>query len=138
MIAVDTSALMAVVLREPEREAMLALLSAAEGPLISAGTMIEVRMVCLRRGGKLLVSEAEVLIGSLGIETVPTGEAEVAVASIAFARYGKGGGHPAQLNFGDLFSYALAKARGIPLLFKGNDFAATDIVPAAAGPTGQV
>jgi ribonuclease VapC len=136
MIAVDTSALMAVVLREPERAAMLAALVAAERILISAGTMIEVKVVCQRRGGDGLVSEVEELIDSLGIEIVPTGEDEIVVASVALVRYGKGGGHPAQLNFGDLFSYALAKSRGIPLLFKGNDFTATDIVLAGPGSGG--
>ena len=136
MIAVDTSALMAIVLREPEREAMLAALGAEERSLISAGTMIEVRMVCFRRGGEVLVSEVEELIDSLGVETVPVGESEVSAASNALTQYGKGNGHPAQLNFGDLFSYALAKVLGIPLLFKGNDFAETDIVAAALEPNG--
>lgn len=117
---------------------MLATLVSAERSFISAGTMIEVRVVCMRRGGALLVSEVDELIDSLGIETVPVGEAEVSAASAAIVRYGKGNGHPAQLNFGDLFSYALAKARTIPLLFKGHDFAATDIEPAAPGPASQV
>lgn len=135
MIAVDTSALMAIVLREPERPAMLAALGSAERVLISAGTLIEVRMVSLRRGGEALVAKVDELIDSLGVETVATDQAEVSAAYAGLVQYGKGGGHPAQLNFGDLFSYAVAKARGIPLLFKGNDFAATDIEPAAPGPS---
>ena len=58
---------------------------------------------------------------------ISPGHEEIEIASHAFASYGKGSGHPAQLNFGDLFAYALAKSRDIPLLFKGNDFAQTDV-----------
>lgn len=67
-------------------------------------------------------------------EIVPPGLAEIEAAYAAFVAYGKGSGHPANLNFGDLFSYAIAKVRGIPLLFKGDDFSRTDIQSAAASP----
>ena len=66
-------------------------------------------------------------------EIVAPGKAEMDAAYTAFVAYGKGSGHPAGLNFGDLFSYALAKVRGVPLLFKGNDFLHTDIESAADG-----
>lgn len=131
MIAVDTSALMAIVLGEPEREAMIARLSAAERVWISAGTLIELRMVCFRKDAHALVAEVDALIEIFRIEVVPTGEEHADAAQAAFVRYGKGSGHPAQLNFGDLFAYALAKTRGLPLLFKGDDFAQTDILAAA-------
>jgi len=133
MIAVDTSAIIAIVLHEPERAALLAALLNAGAAAISSGTMIETRIVCFRRGGQQLVSEVDKLIDALGIQIMPPGDEEVAAAHRAFLQCGKGNGHPAQLNFGDLFSYALAKARGLPLLFIGDDFAATDIRSAIAG-----
>lgn len=129
MIVVDTSALLAIVLRETERPAFLEIMVSDEA-ILSAGTMIETLMVCYGRGGVILTQEVGTLITQLGIQIVPVEPAEVIIAHEAFRKYGKGNGHPAQLNFGDLFSYALAKARNVPLLFKGNDFAATDIMPA--------
>jgi ribonuclease VapC len=127
MIAVDTSALMAITLGEPERNHFLDILDAANGIAISAGTVIEARMVAHGRGGKPLLEMLDELIRDYGFEIVPPGIAEIAITHAAFLAYGKGSGHPAGLNFGDLFSYALAKDRGLPLLFKGDDFARTDI-----------
>ena len=130
MIAVDTSALMAIVLREPERAGFLAALEAADDLAISAGTLVETRMVCFSRGGPVLVAEVDALIDALGINVRPPGENELAVAHTGFVQFGKGNGHPAQLNFGDLFAYALAKSNDAPLLFKGDDFAASDVTSA--------
>ena len=130
MIAVDTSALMAIVLREPERAGFLAALEAADDLAISAGTLVETRMVCFSRGGPVLVAEVDALIDALGIKVRPPGENELAAAHTGFVQFGKGTGHAAQLNFGDLFAYALAKANNAPLLFKGNDFAASDVTSA--------
>ena len=130
MIAVDTSALMAIVLREPERAGFLAALEAADDLAISAGTLVETRMVCFSRGGPVLVAEVDALIDALGINVRPPGENELAVAHAGFVQFGKGNGHAAQLNFGDLFAYALAKSNNAPLLFKGDDFAATDVASA--------
>lgn len=130
MMIVDTSALMAIVLQEAERDLFLAALATGDGIGISAATMIETQMVCFSRGGAILVAEVDALIAAFGISIEPVGEDQLAYAHHAFVTYGKGQGHPAQLNFGDLFSYALAKTHDAPLLFKGDDFAATDIVPA--------
>ena len=130
MIAVDTSALMAIVLHEPERAALLAALEAAEDLAISSGTVVETRIVCFSRGGPSLVTEVDALIAALGIRIEPVGDNELAVAHAGFVQFGKGNGHAAQLNFGDLFAYALAKSNNAPLLFKGNDFAATDVASA--------
>lgn len=130
MIVVDTSALMAIVLREAERDAFIDCI-VANDPIMSAGTLIEALMVCHGRGGAIATREVRRLVDDLGIQIVPVDPDHVALAHEAFLKYGKGNGHPAQLNFGDLFSYALAKARSLPLLVKGNDFAATDITPAA-------
>ncbi len=127
MIAVDTSAIMAIVLKEQERATLLAALGSAQSIVVSSATLIEIRVVSYRRGGQSLVDEVDALIEALGIDVIAPGPAEVQSAHDAFVLYGKGGGHPAQLNFGDLFSYGLAKARNIPLLFKGDDFSATDI-----------
>ena len=131
MICVDTSAVIAILLDEAERIRFSKLLSDADQTLISAGNLIELRIVCRNRGGDWLVSRTELLLTEYGIGVIPVDREQADIAHTAFTRFGKGTGHPAQLNYGDLFAYALAKARGIPLLFKGADFAATDIVAAA-------
>jgi ribonuclease VapC len=130
MIAVDTSALIAIILNEPEREQFLALLDAAPAILMSSSSLVETRLVAWSRGQQLLVDEINALIVAYGIEIVPTGRPDADAAHVANISYGKGSGHPAQLNFGDLFSYALAKVRDVPLLFKGDDFGKTDIASA--------
>jgi ribonuclease VapC len=133
MIVIDTSALMAILLNEPERGQFLDILDAEDSILISAGTSIEARMVSHGRGGPPLTQKLDEILRDYAIETIPPAAEEIAAAHAAFIAYGKGSGHPAQLNFGDLFSYALAKARGLPLLFKGDDFGRTDIIQADVG-----
>lgn len=130
MIAVDTSALIAIIKNEPERASFIQVLKRADRVLVSSETVIEARLVAHRRGGDRLVEELDVLFVAIGVEVKPIENAELDIAHAAFVQYGKGNGHPAQLNFGDLFAYALAKTHGVPLLFKGEDFAATDIVAA--------
>ena len=132
MIAIDSSALMAIILDEPERKSFLDSLDLAEKALVSAATLIESRMVAHGKGGEKLVLALDEIVQGYTMEIVPPGPAEIEIAHAAFVTYGKGNGHPAQLNFGDLFSYALAKSRGVPLLFKGDDFALTDIAVAGA------
>jgi ribonuclease VapC len=102
----------------------------ADHILISSATVIEARMVAYGRAGQARLDMLDALIRDYGFEIVPPCDVEITFAHTAFITYGKGSGHKAQLNFGDLFSYALAKARDIPLLFKGDDFAQTDIVAA--------
>lgn len=132
MIAIDTSALVAILRNEPERAAFLKLLQRTDPVLISPGTIVECRLVCHRRGGEALVARLDDLLAAMAVEIVPIENNDLDIAHAAFVRYGKGSGHPAGLNFGDLFSYALAKSRGVPLLYKGRDFAATDILSAAS------
>ncbi|HEY8262627.1 MAG TPA: type II toxin-antitoxin system VapC family toxin [Methylosinus sp.] len=123
MIAVDTSALMAIVLGEPEADACIATLAAEDDLVISAATVAEALIVAARRhvGEEMLQ-----LIDGLGFEIVAvTGEAARRVAT-AYARWGKGA-HPAALNFGDCFAYDVAKERGCPLLYVGDDFGRTDV-----------
>lgn len=89
-------------------------------------------MVVRGRRGHRAVVMLDDLLRLPAFESVAPGPTEADAAYAAFVAYGKGSGHPAGLNFGDVFSYALAKVRGLPLLFKGDDFAQTDILSALA------
>jgi ribonuclease VapC len=133
MIVVDTSALVAIVFNEPEREAFIDVLGRHERALISTPTVVEARLVVHGRRGQRGVILLDDVLRLPPFEIVPPGEAEAAAAYAAFVAYGKGSGHPAGLNYSDLFSYALAKVRGLPLLYKGNDFSETDIESAVTG-----
>jgi ribonuclease VapC len=126
MIAVDTSALMAVLLGEPEADACAGALEAEDGLLISAGTVAEALIVAARRD---LGAEMAQMIDGLGFEVVGVTPAAARRIAQAYARWGKGL-HPASLNFGDCFAYALAAEHGCPLLYVGGDFTLTDIRPA--------
>jgi ribonuclease VapC len=131
VIVADTSAILAIAFAEPEREAFVAALERAERTLVSSVTAVEARRVVHARRGQRAVVLVDDLLRLPFFEIVPPGAAETDAAYAAFVAYGKGNGHPAALNFGDVFSYALAKTRGLPLLFKGRDFAETDIASAA-------
>ncbi len=134
MIAVDTSAIVAIALAEPERAAFLQAIMQARKALISTASVIEAKMVLYSRRGPRAVVLAEDMFRLPMFEIIPPGPADLDAAFAAFIAFGKGSTHPAALNFGDLFSYALAKVRNLPLLFKGNDFSETDIRPAVAAP----
>jgi ribonuclease VapC len=134
MIAVDTSAIVAIALNEPEREVFRQAIMQARKALISTASVIEVKMVLYSRRGPRAVVLAEDMLRLPMFEITPPGPADLDAAFAAFVAFGKGSTHPAALNFGDLFSYALAKVRNLPLLFKGNDFSETDIRPAVAAP----
>ena len=132
MIVVDTSAIVAMAFGEPERAKYVRLIEECDRALLSSVSAVEAHMVV---HGRRMPGALTILDGILGMpvfEVIAPGTTEVDIANKAFVRYGKGSGHPAQLNFGDLFSYALAKSRGLPLLFKGNDFSNTDIQSAAS------
>jgi ribonuclease VapC len=130
MIVADTSALVAVVFGEPERGTFVRRMEQAERVLVSTVSVVETRMVVSGRRGQRGVVLLDDLFRLPMIEVAPVGVAEMDAAYAAFVLYGRGSGHPAALNFGDVFSYALAKVRGLPLLFKGDDFARTDVRPA--------
>jgi ribonuclease VapC len=130
VIVADTSAIVAIAFAEPEREAFVAALERAERTLVSSVTAVEARRVMHARRGQRAVVLVDDLLRLPFFEIVPPGAAEMDAAYAAFVAYGKGNGHPAALNFGDVFSYALAKTRGLPLLYKGRDFAETDIASA--------
>jgi ribonuclease VapC len=127
LIAVDTSALVAIALDEPERALFLTEIQRADRALISTVSVIEAKMVVHGRRGSRAVLLLEDMLRLPPFEIVAPSSAEMTAAYAAFALYGKGSGHPAALNFGDLYSYALAKTRGVPLLFKGDDFSQTDL-----------
>jgi ribonuclease VapC len=123
MIAVDTSALMALLLGEPEADACAAVLEAADQLLISAGSVAEALIVAERRN---LRPEMDSLIGGLGFEVVNITPASALRIAKAYSRWGKGL-HPAALNFGDCFAYEVAQEHACPLLYVGGDFAKTDV-----------
>lgn len=123
MIAVDTSALMAILLDEPQADACVAALEIADEILISAATVAESLIVATRRG---VGDEMTSLIDDLGLNVIPVTQMSAQRISQAYSRWGKGL-HPAGLNLGDCFSYELAREYGCPLLYVGDDFAQTDI-----------
>jgi ribonuclease VapC len=130
MIAADTSALAAIAFAEPERDAYLQAIKTAGKALVRTVSIVETRMVIHGRRGQRAVILMDDLLRLPMFELVAPGSAEADAAYAAFVAYGKGSGHPAGLNFGNVFSYALAKVRGVPLLYKGNDFGHTDIASA--------
>ena len=127
----DTSALVAVLTGEAEADPFLRTLVNDRPVLLSAVSLLETSMVLCRRGQDPAAAwhELDALLSRLGVEVVSHDVNLSILAREAFERFGKGR-HPAGLNFGDCASYALAKARGLPLLFKGEDFAKTDLVVA--------
>lgn len=127
MIVLDSSALLAIVYGEPEAEAFTAVLAAEKDCILSTATGVECGVGILRRTGQAGRRRFEDLVHVASVRYVPVEQIHVSLALDAFTRYGKGMGHPAQLNFGDCFAYALAKALDAPLLYKGDDFAKTDV-----------
>ncbi len=123
MIAIDTSAIMAILLNEPEADACIAAIEAEEDIVISSATLAETLIVAGRRN---VEAEAVSLIDGLGLEVVSVTPASAKRVADAYAHWGKGI-HPAGLNFGDCFAYEVAREHACPLLFVGNDFAQTDI-----------
>lgn len=123
---VDSSALMAIIMGEPDGELYLGHLGTAESLMMSAATYVEASLAASRRGGEEAAADMQALIADLEIEIVPFSEHQAHLAVAALARFGKGR-HQAALNLGDAFSYAVAQESGEPLLFKGEDFAQTDV-----------
>jgi len=130
-MVVDSSALVAILRKEPESARFLEAIRQAFPRLISAPTAVEASVVMLARFGDAGLVNLKDLITQTSLTITPFTPAHHDIAVDAFRRYGKGR-HPASLNFGDCFSYALAKATGEPLLFKGDDFSQTDIKRALA------
>jgi ribonuclease VapC len=132
---VDASAIVAILTREPEADALADLLEQAPSPITSPIALFEAVLgICRKRHGSVEEVEEDVreFLGLARIDTVAITGKEAQAALAAFSRYGKGRGHPAQLNMGDCFAYAVAKNHQTELLFKGEDFEKTDIPSAAA------
>ena len=128
-MVLDTSALVAMLLAEPERDAYIALLTSDDDPLVSAATLFEASIVMHAKTGAAGVRDLDELLITAGVRCVAVDEEQARLGRDAFARYGKGRA-PAGLNFGDCFAYALAQAANRPLLFKGDDFSKRDVIPA--------
>jgi ribonuclease VapC len=126
---VDSSAIVSIALAEPEADAFVEALGRAKASCMSGGTWIELAAVAVRRG---LFTPAwlERTIEQYGISIEPVTVEQAQIGHEAYQRYGLGSGHPARFNLGDCFAYALARATGEPLLFKGDDFSQTDIIAA--------
>ncbi len=125
-MVIDTSAIVAIFLGEPEGERFEATISGATIRLLPATCLFEARMVLVTRRDERSVNDLDLWLYKAGVETIPVDAELVDIATQAWLAFGKGR-HPASLNFADCLSYALARRSELPLLFKGNDFSRTDI-----------
>lgn len=123
---VDSSALVAVIFGEAEAAEFARLMGEAPSVQISAAALVETSIVVTEP----LHAEVDELVSGAAIDVTPFDVTQARLARAAYAVYGRGSGHPAQLNFGDCMTYALAKVTGEPLLFKGDDFTHTDVTSA--------
>ena len=127
---VDASAIVAVLTGEPDADRLADTLDAARAPITSAIAVFEATLgLCRKRHASVAEAQTDVaeFLAMAGVRTVPIAAKEAEAALDAFSRYGKGRGHPAQLNMGDCFAYAVAKTYRTALLFKGDDFSKTDV-----------
>jgi ribonuclease VapC len=127
---VGTSALIAILKDEPESESFTRAIVDAYPAKIGAGTLLEAALVVDGLGDPVRSRRFDELVRALGLEIVAMTAEHVQIARSAYPDFGKGSGHPAGLNFGDCFAYALASQTDGPLLFKGDDFVHTDLRPA--------
>ena len=130
-MVIDSSALLAILQDEPERRAFNEAIEAAASRAISVASWVEVSMVIETRTGAEGLRDLDLFVDRARIEIVPVDVEQGKAARRAFSRFGKGR-HPAGLNYGDCFAYALASHLGEPLLFKGEDFGKTDVTPASS------
>jgi ribonuclease VapC len=126
MIALDTSALLAIAVREPEA-ARFAKIVADNDCLMGAPTLFEMIIVAKSKSSVHQLNDLRRILSLPNVTIVDFTANHVTVAELAFERFGKGNRHPARLNFGDCMAYAIARLANVPLLFKGNDFTHTDI-----------
>ncbi|MFN3536455.1 MAG: type II toxin-antitoxin system VapC family toxin [Brevundimonas sp.] len=124
-MVVDSSALVAILLGEPEADSF-AMILGRRGGFMSAANVFETEVTLLRRVGPDHVSDVRALLADARVDIVPFDGEQARLATLAYERFGKGR-HPARLNLMDCAAYALAKSRNTPLLFKGDDFSQTDI-----------
>ena len=124
---IDTSALVAVLRGEADADQYLEAMRSAASRRMSAATYVELGVVIDKAGNPVASRRLDDLLTELAIRIEPVTESQARIAREAYRTFGKGGGHPAGLNFGDCFAYALARELDEPLLFKGDDFGQTDI-----------
>ena len=129
-MVIDSSAFVSIMLGEPERMPFIEAIAAATTRIAGAPTVLETSLVLLNRKGEAALTEFRAFYARAAVRTAGFEPEQIDLALDAYRRFGKGR-HPAGLNYGDCFSYALAKATGEPLLFKGDDFPRTDIERAA-------
>jgi ribonuclease VapC len=129
-VILDTSALIAILRDEPEAAACARAIEAASHRRISAANFVEAAIVIDGSRDPVASRRFDDLVEEADLIIEPVTEAQARIAREAYRDFGRGSGHPARLNFGDCFAYALARAKGEPLLFKGADFTHTDIAPA--------
>lgn len=129
---VDTSALVAILRDEPEAAAFANAIERADTRRLSAVSFVEAAVVIDGARDPIASRRFDELVRAAGLTIEPVTEAQARVAREAYRDFGRGSGHPAKLNLGDCFTYALARLSGEPLLFKGDDFGHTDIEPAQA------
>jgi ribonuclease VapC len=129
-VILDTSAIVAILWDEPERAAFTDAIARAGTCQMSAATFVEASIVIETTRGYEALRDFDLFIAAVSVQLVAVDVEQAQIARDAFRKYGKGR-HAAGLNYGDCFSYALAKANGLPLLFKGGDFSQTDIEAAA-------
>ena len=127
---VDTSAVVGILNGEPDAETMEDALVSARTRRMSAATLVELFVVIDGKRDPVRSARLDELLQRSDVEIVDVTAEHARIARRAYRDFGKGSGHPARLNFGDCFSYALARATGEPLLFKGDDFGLTDLAPA--------
>jgi ribonuclease VapC len=125
-MVLDTSAILAILQNEPERRKFNEAIETSETRSLSTASFVECSMILESRYGADGVRDLDLFIAKAQVSVVAVDEEQADLARRAFRKYGKGR-HPAGLNFGDCFSYALARSLDEPLLFKGNDFSQTDI-----------
>jgi len=125
-MVIDSSAIIAVLLNEANAAQIAEAIDSGSQRLLSAASLLEASIVIESRKGEAAGRELDLLIYRAAVEVVAVDQDQVEIARIAWRRYGKGR-HPAGLNYGDCFSYALARSRGLPLLFQGEEFSRTDI-----------
>jgi len=133
-MVIDTSAVLAIFLDEPDAPLFESTIDSDSTRLISAASVLEAAIVLGTRFGDAGERELDLFLHKGKVQIMAVTEEQAEVGRLAFRNYGKGR-HPAGLNFGDCFSYALSKTSGEPLLFKGGDFAQTDVEPVALSPT---
>jgi len=126
-VIIDTSVVVALILEEPESWAFSQAIAAAPTKRMSAASYVELAAVIDGRRDPVLSGVLDNTLRASKIEIVPFTPGQARIARLAYQQFGRGSGHPARLNMGDCFAYALARDLGEPLLFKGGDFAQTDI-----------